>query len=210
MWSDGHSTERGAWLARAGLLPLAVFSLGAVDAPLAHLEGFRSSLSEGEYSIRVEAEQISVQGDVCWPLVFELRDTLAQHPKVTTVAFNSGGGDPSAAAAIADEILGRSLGTEARSACLGACTAVFIAGQQRTTDDTPRLGFLRAEVGGVDIAEHRLAVWLGFDTQLDRYFRSAGVPQEFLTRIHNTPVRETWYPNLEELLEAGVVTTVLP
>ena len=93
------------------------------------------------------------------------------------------------------------LATYTLDECVSSCTTAFVAGTKRALGDNARLGFHQyknyAALPVIDIdKEHAKDMAL---------FRRQGIAPAFLRRIFEQPPDKMWWPEADELLDAGVV-----
>ncbi len=130
--------------------------------------------------------------------------SLLQDPErnITTARLSSDGGRIYAARAIAKALIRRGIDTEVAGRCASACALIFLAGKNRRLLDGGQLGFHQysqtSNVPLLDTAEEQ---------EKDRvYFRARGVSDEFITRMFQAKHEDIWFPDRQELTEAGVLT----
>jgi hypothetical protein len=105
---------------------------------------------------------------------------------------------------IAKVITDRGLNTYVEQECTSACTIAFLAGKERASEPTARLGFhsfraVGAESKGNSTDSSQMIA-------LETVYRHAGIAPDFIQRILETPSDKMWYPSHEELLAKGVLT----
>ncbi len=129
-------------------------------------------------------------------------EALDANPGIRTLYLMSPGGLATEALAVAGMVRGKGLRTRVLHRCSSACTHVFAYGARREVragaDRT--LGFHSARVQ---------AAW-GRYRQGDREttsgpLREAGVAGWFVDRVADTPFREIWYPDRDQLISGKVV-----
>jgi len=149
-----------------------------------------------------DGREITVSGRFEPGLEKRFREVLDRASNVQRVRLYSGGGYVSVAGAIRNDIAERRIDTFVDSQCASACTIAFLAGQRRIVTHNARLGFHRFSRQGKDTG-------VG-EPMLMRYYWVAGIAQGFIDRVAITPPEEVWYPAVEEMRAAGVITEVLP
>ena len=102
--------------------------------------------------------------------------------------------------AIAEAIETRDLTTHATDDCESACTIAFIAGRERTLATGARLGF--------HSGWSPVALYDDDDADYNALLRRRGVARDFIRRADDVPSADMWYPTLDELKAAGVITAV--
>jgi hypothetical protein len=155
------------------------------------------------YQVRlVQGESaLEVRGFMGYGLAETVQQTLERVPQVTRIHLNSPGGLMEEGRRLHDLIHTRRLATASETGCWSACTLAFVAGQERTVHARATLGFHRPCLPGV--APHILRQELELQ---QRYYAAAGVAAAFVGRVQQTPPDQMWFPSLEELRHAGVIT----
>lgn len=126
---------------------------------------------------------------------------LNDAPTVRIIEVNSAGGRIYEAEAIAHLIRERGLDVTVVDQCLSACTFILIAGQIRVVSPLARIGFHRPSLPGLDKSVEASQV-----QQTLILYRNAGLPKDFISRIYETAEDDMWYPTINELIQAGVVS----
>ena len=151
--------------------------------------------------LSADGTEITISGRFEPGLEKKFRETL-DRSHARRVRLNSGGGYVEVAGAIRNDIAEARLDTFVDSLCASACTIAFLAGQRRIVTHNSRLGFHRFSRRGRDTG-------VG-EPMLMRYYWVAGIAQGFIDRVAITPPEEVWYPTIEEMRAASVITEVLP
>jgi hypothetical protein len=128
-------------------------------------------------------------------------EMIEQHPQVTGIILDSEGGQIYEGRGLARLIRENSLQTFSLDNCLSSCTTAFVAGTIRTLATNARLGF------------HQYKTYSGFpviDVEQEQskdmaVFVMQGVSPEFLEKVFIRPPEEMWWPDIDELIDAGVV-----
>jgi hypothetical protein len=212
--SANHHAERGgsSFVARIarGLLALGcATSLAAVIAPPTRAKlALLLQLARNEDPVPAIAAQVSpggrtllLNGPMGQGSAMRVGRLLAQHPDITAVHLNSGGGRVFEALAIARAIAQRGLDTYVEGTCSSACTIIFLAGRDRGATHEARLGFHRPSFAGFDTTVATAAEVL-------EVYQDVGLSAAFRERALQVPANEIWYPTTHELLASGVVTRV--
>jgi hypothetical protein len=133
-----------------------------------------------------------------------LATALAQDHTIQRLELDSPGGDTHEGLALASLVKKYELSTFVRHKCSSACTLVFIAGRERSLAVDAKLGFHRArsfvwdDIIYEDGAENH---------QLLNFVRSKGIDENFARKAYAVPNADIWYPSMDELLAAGVITS---
>lgn len=125
---------------------------------------------------------------------------LEATPDVVRIELDSPGGSIQAGYVLANLIQERGLDTIVRGECASACTLAFAAGAERILTPGAKLGF----------HSYRFAFWWHTHDPFVEYFEKRGVDTDFTRRAFDVPFEDVWYPEIEELLAAGIVMKVSP
>lgn len=203
--------DRSWAIAAEGMVVLSMLAtLAAVFSSYQSLLGYRRSLqppeppaTERAYSLDLIRENtlIHVRGPFEVGITRRVSQLIADHPGVTGIILDSGGGQIYEGRGLARLIKENALATYSLDQCVSSCTTAFIAGTRRTLGGNARLGFHQyknyAALPVVDIDEEHAK-----DKAL---FREQGIAPEFLRNIFAQPPDKMWWPEAEELLKAGVI-----
>lgn len=153
---------------------------------------------EPRWSIeRTELEgEVRLSGEFQRGMAQALEKKLADHPGVHQLELDSPGGSIPEGFAIARIIEERGLFTVVRNECSSACTLAFVASPQRRLDDGARLGFHR----------YKFVSWLDTPDLIYEYFEEKGIDGDFARKGFKVPNHEMWYPDVDELYSADVIT----
>lgn len=156
------------------------------------------------YQIRVlpEGKEIEFTGGLRTGAARELEHVLNAAPQVNALRINSIGGRAHEARNIARLIRNRGLNTYASGYCLSAATTVFVAGKERVLEPNAKLGFHRGTLPGLTKNQ-----WESADQKERDEMRRAGISEDFINRVLATPSHDIWFPSLEEMQRAGVITS---
>jgi len=160
--------------------------------------------THGGYHIRLVNgdSDLEIRGPMGYGLTETVQKTLEQAPWIKRIHLNSPGGLMDEGRKLHDLIRARHLDTYSERGCYSACTLAFVAGKERTIHAQAKLGFHRPCLLGWDTRSMQAEIELA-----KRYYMSAGVAEEFVARVQNTPHDQIWFPSPEELLAAGVITS---
>ena len=158
------------------------------------------------YQLRVDGKSLLLQGGMNDGAAEGLERMLQQSPSVKTVVLYSAGGWVREGRLVGDVIRRHQLNTYVEQECSSSCTLAFMAGRDRAMDPRAHIGFHTLyTVGGDDRINKSFDRKLTFDT-----YGKLGLPHEFIERIADTPASQSWYPELGQLLQAGVLTRLAP
>ena len=180
---------------------------------IAHsFEEFKSKTSPPRYSIQLtdNGKQLAIQGALDFGITEAVSLLLKTHPSVKRVMLESEGGQIYEGRGLAVLFNQHALDTYSDSYCLSSCTTAFIGGAKRYLAENAKLGFHQ-----YSIESKNLQAFQGFynlDAEQDKdmeIYRSKNIEESFIQKIFHKPKHEFWYPSLEILLKAGVVTKVI-
>jgi hypothetical protein len=187
---------------------LAIFMLGllwswalVVDAPLAeyYAKDALAAVPGPAWSIDYvpETRTVRLSGEYRHGVGEAFAEMLERHPDIDTVELRGPGGRQSEGLRIAHLIETHDLATVVKTHCASACTLAFVAGRERVLLGDGGLGFhaVSAPVASFDL-----------NRTYDHYLEHRGVDAAFIVEAAEVPSEEMWYPSVETLLAAGVVT----
>ncbi len=86
---------------------------------------------------------------------------------------------------------------------MSAAALVLVSGKERLVAKKAKVGFHAGRLPGMTFYQ-RLVI-----EKLDREtMRSAGISEEFISRVLATPSNEMWYPTSDEMFKAHAITAV--
>jgi hypothetical protein len=146
---------------------------------------------------------VHLTGDFELGITKNLASLLREHPRVEGVLLRSDGGYISEGRGVARLIQRHGLDTYVGAVCKSACATAFIGGATRVLREGGKLGFHQY---ALEAGSPGAPIDLRAEQEKDRaFFEEQGVAGEFLGRIFDTPHREIWFPDPQELLDASVV-----
>lgn len=211
-------TDRSWAIAAQGVVVLsALATLAGASSSYQSFLSYKQSLAEMEslsptpnYSITLlpgdanknkHGAMLHVQGPFEVGITNALSQRLAEHPEVTGVILDSGGGQIYEGRGMARLIKRHGLATYSLAQCMSSCTTAFIAGSTRTLGDHAKLGFHQyknyAALPIVDISKEHAK-------DMD-FFKEQGIAPQFMQKIFHQPPQRMWLPNDQELLNSGVI-----
>ena len=174
------------------------------------LQGFKRNLMLEEaippeplYSLDLikQNKLIHLRGPFEIGITNSVEDLIDQHPEITGIILDSGGGQIYEGRGLARLIRENRLQTFSLEKCLSACTTAFIAGTIRTLGTNARLGFHQYKtyslIPSINVRSEQAKDMAIFVEQ--------GVSPEFLEKIFIQPPEEMWWPDIDELVNAGIV-----
>jgi hypothetical protein len=156
-----------------------------------------------QYSLNLIQQDtlIHLRGPLQIGITNRVAKLIKQHPKIMGIILDSEGGQIYEGRGLARLITLNRLQTFSLDSCLSSCTTAFIAGTTRSLGSNARLGFHQYKtyslIPSINIANEQAK---------DRaIFVKQGVSAEFLEKIFMQPPENMWWPDIDELVDAGVV-----
>jgi len=162
----------------------------------------------GKYSFVASADgaKLIFSGSIELGTSKQLAKQLKQTPSLQTIVLSSPGGNIYEARGLSKLIHENGLNTLVETQCTSACTTVFIGGITRMLMPDARLGFHQYRVdANYDVLNSDVAAEQEHDRML---YASAHVKPWFLKRMYESGSDGMWFPEFEELLDAGVITHI--
>jgi hypothetical protein len=132
-----------------------------------------------------------------------LASALARDPSIRRLELDSPGGNSDQGLQLGALVEKYTLSTFVGHRCSSACTFVFIAGQERVLVAGAKLGFHR---GRSPVWDDVLIDDDKYNGHLITYFESRGVAASFARKAFRVSNDDIWYPSVDELLAAGVIS----
>jgi hypothetical protein len=196
------------WTGR--LLAIAAFALAlfALSTLPAGLSRYYAEATDTDpiglqgYDVSIDGDQIIVTGYMSWGMFDAFSKALRDNSQIETVVLNSPGGHYAVGRRIGYLITERGLDTLTTEMCGSACTYAFLSGNRRFLQKGAKLGY-HAPSGNTptvlaQITEHAT-----------KYLNQANVPEDFIGHVFATPSDSVWYPTINELRQANIVTDVV-
>lgn len=165
-----------------------------------------------KYSIQwhQDKKQILLSGELDFGVTNAVRQFLKIHHNAEQIVLESEGGQIYEGRGLAVLFQKYKLDTYSFSYCLSSCTTAFIGGTKRYLGEDAKLGFHQYAIGSKKLQTFQPFYNLENEQNKDlEIYRSKNVSDDFLTQVFKKPNNEIWYPDLETLLEAGVVTAIV-
>lgn len=184
---------------------IAVF--GTYQTVLAYRQSLHPIVGlEKQYSLRLIQDDslIHIKGPLDIGVTRDVSELLKKYPTVAGVVLDSDGGRVYEGRGLARLFQTNALSTYSLEYCMSACTTAFIGGTTRTLGASAKLGFHQYKT-------HSVYPVIDVDTEQAKdiaLFRNQGIDPKFLNKIFSTSHDEMWYPEIDELLSAGVVHQV--
>jgi hypothetical protein len=131
----------------------------------------------------------------------KVEDLIALHPEITGIILDSEGGQIYEGRGLARLISENRLETFSLENCLSSCTTAFVAGTTRTLGTKARLGFHQYKTYSI-IPSINVENEQAKDIAI---FVNQGVSAAFIEKIFMQPPERMWWPEIDELVDAGVV-----
>lgn len=195
------------WMARTvalAALALTAFVLSTVPPNMAR---FYSEMNDTDFigqqghTLTVDGDRVIITGQLSWGLYDKFVEAL-KNDQVQTVVLNSNGGHYAVGRQMAVLINENGLDTLTTEMCASACTFAYLGGHSRTLQSGARLGF-HAPSGNTD------QVLSNVGAHMAGVLRTANVPDDFVQHVLATPGDKVWFPTVDELQQANIVTDVI-
>lgn len=147
--------------------------------------------------------EVEISGGIGFGLTRQVREQLDAHPGIAVVRLESGGGRGLEATRMRELITARGLSTRVTTHCESACTIIFMAGKTRELSKAGKLGFHAPWSEGMSLGDPQQSMRNDKEA-----FITSGINTAFLDKAFSTPSNEMWYPSIDELVQAKVVTRV--
>jgi hypothetical protein len=156
------------------------------------------------YEIRIlpGGKDVEFRGGIRAGSAKELERILNAVPQAKVLHVNSVGGRIHEAENMAKLVRERGLVTYTSEECLSAATLVFLSGKERVVEARAKLGFHRPTFPGMTDEQRR-----DCDKSTRQTMRTAGVSDEFINQVLATAPENMWYPSIDEMQRAGVITS---
>lgn len=158
---------------------------------------------EPSYKLALVAQNslIHLSGPFEVGITKRVTDLLRQNPGVKGIILDSDGGQIYEGRGLAFLIRDNGLDTYSLQHCLSSCTTAYIAGVERILGENAKLGFHQYKT-------HSIIPSVNVPNEQERdmeIFKAQGVAAEFLDKIFERPPESMWWPDVDELVSAGVV-----
>jgi hypothetical protein len=168
------------------------------DTALAVRDGMRLVPGGRDWSVVVDGNLLRIRGEFTRGIGDSVRAAVDENPGLRVVVLDSPGGNIGEGLQIARAIKGHALSTAVKNSCSSACTFAFVAGRERILLPNTRLGFHAC----------RQIIWHSQCTEevYEAYFIENGIERGFIQKGLAIPSKTIWYPTVDELIAANVVT----
>ncbi len=134
----------------------------------------------------------------------KVEELIDRNSGISGIILDSEGGQIYEGRGLARVITEHGLQTFSLDHCLSSCTTAFIAGTKRTLGTNARLGFHQ-------YITYSIIPSVNVDNEQAKdmaIFVKQGVSPQFLEKMFNQPPQGMWWPDIDELLDAGVVQQI--
>lgn len=187
----------------------AVFAFLVIGIPLAQVItniAFGDTAVPAPHIRTIQGNRVlELTGGITFGLPDAVKNILARDPEVRSVRLRSPGGRIGPAAELSAIIRQHGLLAYVPEECSSACTIVLMGARQRYVGPHARLGFHRPSLDGSENAYDNASRF----SKQRQLFQKAGVADWFIDQVFATPSDEMWYPTVDELRRAGVITGVV-
>ena len=156
-----------------------------------------------EYSLDLVKQNtiIHLRGPFEIGITNKVSELIDRYPQIMGIILDSVGGQIYEGGGLARLIRENKLQTFSLDGCLSSCTTAFVAGVTRSLGTNARLGFHQYKTYSLIPS-----INVGNEQAKDRaIFVTQGVASEFIDKIFMHPPESMWWPEIDELLAAGVV-----
>jgi len=164
----------------------------------------REDVPRSQFRVLNGATELELSGGLTFGTASALQTLLEATPSIRIVHLNNDGGWISEGLQVEKLIRDHQLVTATETECVSACLMAFLGGRERLLASGARLGFHQASVAGFGGASAS-----GGNEQFREFFRSKGLPEDFIRKALSAPPNDMWYPTDAELVAANVVTGIL-
>jgi hypothetical protein len=144
--------------------------------------------------------EIAVWGTLTEGTADRFEELAKAAPALASVDLESQGGRILEAQRIAQYVRNHHLSTRVQTDCESACTLVLLAGQTRYADPEAKIGFHQPSFPGFTAEQQQAAI----DANSREYI-AAGMDEQFVERVMQTPPDNMWFPAHDELVAANVI-----
>jgi len=165
------------------------------------LERIKPPIPEYSLDLIKQDTLIHLRGPLEIGITNNVSDLIDRHPRVTGIILDSEGGQIYEGRGLARLIRENKLQTFSLEQCLSSCTTAFVAGTTRSLGTNARLGFHQYKT-------YSLIPSINVDNEQAKdmaIFVNQGVAPEFIDKIFMHPPESMWWPEIDELIAAGVV-----
>jgi hypothetical protein len=219
VWRSAANYRKGPQSGVWGRVVQVVVSLGIlgtvgnllVSLPV-HSDLFKIGFAPDEFAnytigISDDGSLIHLEGGLGFGISDEVSDFIAKNNAITGIILDSPGGRIYEGRELAKIILANELDTYSLAGCYSACGTAFVAGHRRYLGNGANLAFHQYAPPGENIGLH---FDMGTEQEQDvRIYRMQGVSEDFIERLFLAESDDLWYPTVPELLESGVVHSLV-
>jgi len=160
--------------------------------------------------IKRNDQQLIVSGEIEIGITQALELILKENPDLSTVILESIGGQIYEGRGLSRLFTKHQIDTYSYQECSSACATAFIGGKTRHLGQSAKLGFHQYKQDTTKFPKavpfHNLIEEQNHDLKI---FKSQSIHQQFLDKVFLQTSDGIWYPTHSELLEAGVIHSVI-
>ncbi|MFT5658134.1 MAG: hypothetical protein ACI9KN_001413 [Gammaproteobacteria bacterium] len=157
-----------------------------------------------------DEKQIMLRGPFDFGVTNAVRELLETYADIESIVLESEGGQIYEGRGLAILIDRYGIDTYSYRRCFSSCTTAFIGGRHRYLGNKAKLGFHQYGFDSEWLQPFELFYDLESEQNKDlELYRSKNINAAFLRRVFEKPNHDIWYPELDTLLDAGVVTAVV-
>ena len=147
-----------------------------------------------------------IEGEIDFGISRDFRAFLLQHPGGDKLVLHSQGGSIYEGRGLFKTIQDQQFSTHVDNICSSACTLAYLGGRTRTLSTDAKLGFHQYAVDYSNL-QHTIPFYDPVKEQEHDILlmRKVGISEPFLAKAFQESHSDIWYPNKQELLEAGIL-----
>lgn len=150
-----------------------------------------------------DGKELEVFGGITFGLTDKVAKQAETLPALRTIHLTSTGGRVTEAEQLRAYIRDRGYDTYVPTECSSACVTVFLGGVRRFVNPDAKVGFHAHSVAGQDARDAR-----AIEREAVADAVKWGVEPAFANRAFHVKPEDMWYPELSEVVAAGVATGV--
>ena len=177
------------------------------------LESSTTDAGNAVYALTLSADGrlLHITGTLDHGVTQNMRSVLANEPAVEGVVLASPGGMIYEGRGLALAIMEHKLVTYVFDECSSACATAFLGGRTRHLGPSAKLGFHRYKFDAVHLRQFASFYDLEAEQKKDlALYQHQGVSKQFRQMIFAQPPQKIWFPEHQELIDHGVIHSILP
>ena len=198
----------------ASLALTAAHLIGSAQSLVSYKEktDFEANRGKTDYTLNVvnQGGFLRVQGPLDIGITRAVENMLDGHPQIRAIILDSDGGQIYEGRGLAILFDERGLDTYSFSGCSSACSTAFVGGINRFLGTKAKLGFHQYRLDSDTILQFYKFYDLDIEQRKDLdLYQAKNINNEFLKKIFETPHDRMWFPNVQTLIDAGVIHGVV-